>query len=430
MKKTFKKIIVSILIAEAAFLLRRKKPTIVAITGSVGKTTTKDAIYAAIKGSVRARKSQKSFNSDIGVPLTVLGLPNGWSNPFLWLKNIIDGFFIAVFSADYPDVLILETGIDHPGDMDKLTSWMKPDIVVLTRLPDVPVHVEAFRTPQAVIDEKMKLVTALKVDGKLIYNNDDPIIQAQLADVLQEQVSFSRYLPADFQASADKIIYSDDKPAGVEFTLTHLNKKHKVKLTNTVGTQHMYSVCAAIAVALELGVDIDAAIASVQTIQTPNGRMRLIPGLKSSVLIDDTYNSSPIATESALQALEEIKYAGRKIVVLGDMLELGQFSAEQHKHIGERVAKSAHMLLTVGVRARGVAEGALAGGMKESNIFQYDEVLRTGQELQSFLKSGDVVLIKASQGIRAERIVEEVMSNPEDAPELLVRQDNTWKSII
>jgi UDP-N-acetylmuramyl pentapeptide synthase len=429
MKETFKTIVVSILTAEAAFLLRRKKPTIIAITGSVGKTSTKDAIYAAVKGSVRARKSQKSFNSDIGVPLTVLGLPNGWSNPFMWLKNIFDGFLTAVFSNDYPDVLILETGIDLPGDMDKLTKWMKPDIVVLTRLPNIPVHVEAFSGPDAVVIEKMKLVSALKPNGKLIYNNDDPIIQAQLPDVLQEQISFSRYLPSDFQASGDKIKYADDKPVGVEFSLTHLGVKHKVQLADTVGTQNMYSVCAAIAVACELGVSIEDAISSVLSLQTPSGRMRLIPGLKSSILIDDTYNSSPIATETALQALSEIKYAGRKIAVLGDMLELGKFSSEQHKQIGEQVAKTADVLFTVGVRARGIADGALAAGLDESNIFQYDEVVRAGQELQSYLKSGDIVLVKASQGIRAERIVEEVMSNPEQASELLVRQDTAWKKV-
>jgi len=428
MKDVFKNVVVSILTAEAAFLLRRKKPTIIAITGSVGKTSTKDAIYAAIKGNVRARKSQKSFNSDIGVPLTVLALPNGWSNPLLWLKNIIDGGLTALFVRDYPDVLVLETGIDQPGDMDKLTKWMSPDIVVLTRLPDVPVHVEAFSSPEAVVEEKMKLVTALKPDGKLIFNNDDTIIQAQLPDVRQEKSSFSRYLPGDFQSSGDKTVYADDIPVGVEFTLTHLGEKHKVKLMHTVGTQHMYSVCAAIAVAVELDVPVADAIAGVQKLETPNGRMRLVPGIKSTLLIDDTYNSSPIAAESALQALNEIKYTKRKIVVMGDMLELGKYSAEQHKALGKKVADSAHVLFTVGVRARGIAEGALASGMKEQNIFQYDEVTRAGQELQAYMQSGDVILIKASQGIRAERIVEEVMQFPEQASTTLVRQDTGWKS--
>ena len=112
MKSALKKIVVIILIKEAAWLLRRHKPTIIAITGSVGKTTTKDAIFAALKNSISTRKSEKSFNSEVGVPLTVLGLNNGWNNPLLWVKNIIDGFFIAAFSKSYPAVLVLEAGIE------------------------------------------------------------------------------------------------------------------------------------------------------------------------------------------------------------------------------------------------------------------------------------------------------------------------------
>ena len=162
MKNLFKSIVVNILVFESKILLRRHHPTIIAITGSVGKTSMKDAIYSILKRHYSTRKSEKSFNSDIGVPLTVLGLPNAWNNPFLWLKNIIDGFFVAFFSKDYPEYLILETGIDRPGDMSKLTSWMKPDFVVLTRLPDIPVHVEYFSDPQAVIDEKNEAGRSLK----------------------------------------------------------------------------------------------------------------------------------------------------------------------------------------------------------------------------------------------------------------------------
>jgi len=429
MKELFKSIVVRILTAEASFLLKRKKPIIIALTGSVGKTSTKDTIYSAVKGSLRARKSQKGFNSDIGVPLTVLGLPNGWSNPVMWLKNIIDGFFTAVLSSDYPDVLIIETGIDAPGDMDKITSWIKPDYVVLTRLPDVPVHVENFKSPEAVVVEKMKLVQALKPSGKLIYNNDDMIVQAQLPDVRQEQIGFSRYLKSDFTAEKDKIVYQDDVPVGVEFSVVHAGKSHKIFIENTIGTQHMYSACAAVAVATELGVSIEAAIEGLKSHTSPVGRMRLISGIKSSILIDDTYNSSPVATESALQALSEVKYATRKIAILGDMLELGKYSADEHHRLGTQAAKTANVLFTVGIRARQIAESALAAGMSEKNIFQYDDADRAGRELQAFLKSGDVVLVKASQGIRAERIVEEVMEHPEQAPQLLVRQEKDWKKV-
>jgi UDP-N-acetylmuramoyl-tripeptide--D-alanyl-D-alanine ligase len=426
MKAFFKSIVVAILTFEAKWLLKRHKPTIVGITGNVGKTTTKDAIYAAIKNSVSARKSEKSFNSEIGVPITVLGLHNAWGNPFLWIKNIIDGFFVAFFSKEYPAVLVLEMGIDRPGDMERLTRWIKPDIAVLTRLPSVPVHVEYFSTPEAVVTEKMKLVSALKPDGTLIYNHDDMIIQQQLPEVLQRAIGFSRYIESDFTAAHDAVVYADDMPVGMEFSVKHGSESVKLQMLGTVGTQHAYACTAAVAVADVLGISLKEAAESLKELRTPNGRSRLIPGIKSTMIIDDTYNASPTACEQALQTLGEMKYAKRKIAVLGDMLELGRFSIEEHERLGGFVARSADMLLTIGVRARKIAEGALDAGMSEENILQYDDAAQAGRELQALLKLGDVVLVKASQGIRAERIVEEVMAHPEQASELLVRQDDEW----
>ncbi len=426
MKALFKTIVVKILIKEASWLLRRHKPTIITITGSVGKTTTKDAIYAAVKNSISARKSEKSFNSEIGVPLTVLGLKNGWSNPFLWLKNIVDGFWIAAFSKNYPAVLILETGIDRPGDMERLTSWVTPDIVVLTRLPSVPVHVEYFPTPEDVVREKMKLVEALKPEGTLIYNADDTIINREVLGVLQRSLGFSRYLESDYTGSHDHIVYNDDRPIAYEFTITHAAEAVVVRIEGTAGAQQVYACAAAVAVADMLGVSLITAAESLAELRSPNGRLRIIEGIKSTTILDDTYNASPTACEQALQTLSEVRYTNRKIAVLGDMLELGRFSSEEHQRLGELVAKSADMLLTIGVRALKIAEGALEMGMPEEHILQYDDSAQAGRELQALLEAGDVVLVKASQGIRAERVVEEIMAHPELASELLVRQDDEW----
>jgi UDP-N-acetylmuramoyl-tripeptide--D-alanyl-D-alanine ligase len=426
MKVTLKKIVVTILTWEAKVLLKRHRPTIIGVTGNVGKTTTKDAIYAAIKNSVSARKSEKSFNSEIGVPVTVLGLVNGWNNPFLWAKNIIDGFFIAFFSKEYPAVLVLEMGIDRPGDMERLTSWITPDIAVVTRLPSVPVHVEYFGSPEAVVEEKMKLVSALKAEGTFIYNNDDEIIRAQLTGVLPRALGFSRYVPSDFTGGNDRTVYRDDLPVGTAFTVTHNEQQVTLTLEGTLGAQHVYACTAAVAVADVLGVSLEAATKALESLETPSGRMRLISGIKSTMIIDDTYNSSPTAAELSLMTLGEVKYAGRKIAVLGDMLELGRFSTDEHERIGFLVPKAADVLITVGIRARKIAEAALAAGMPEGQILQYEDSERAGRELQNFLVSGDVVLVKASQGIRAEKIVEEVMAYPERATELLVRQDVEW----
>lgn len=428
MKAIFKSIIVRILTFEASVLIRRKQPKIIAITGSVGKTSTKDAIYAAIRNNTYARKSEKSFNSEIGVPLTVLGLPNAWSNPLMWIRNVVDGFFTAFFSGSYPEVLVLEVGIDRPGDIERLARWVKPDIVVLTRLPSVPVHVEYFSSPEAVAEEKMKLAGALKPDGVFIYNNDDMVIQSYLPTVLQRQVGYGRYLETNFTAREDRVVYRDDIPVGMEFTLEHLEQKYRVFIQDTVGVQQAYSSMAALAVADELSVPTSVAVESLQALKVPPGRMRLVAGIKGTTIIDDTYNSSPTACEQSLQTLAEIKYAKRKIAVLGDMLELGRFSSDEHKKIGSLVEASADILLTVGIRAKQFAEGALAAGMSEKHIFQYDDAAKAGVELQAILHAGDIILVKASQGIRAEQIVEEVMAEPENAEELLVRQDSSWRS--
>jgi len=427
MKSFFKYCIVRILSWQAAMVLRRTKPTIIAITGSVGKTSTKDAVYAVLKQHVHARKSEKSFNSELGVPLTVLGLPNAWNNPFKWLKNIFDGMLTALNPGNYPAVLVLEMGVDRPGDMAAMCKWVKPDFVVLTRLPDVPVHVEYFSSPAAVVTEKMELVEALKPNGTIIYNHDDEQIRNAIAAFMQTAIGFSRYSLSQYTASADQVMYADGVPAGLEFKLTHLNATSVMNVLGSLGVQHAYNYAAAAAVANQLGISMGDTLEALRTHIPPPGRMRIIPGLKDTTLIDDTYNSSPIAAERALLSLAELRGSGRKIAVLGDMLELGQYSTREHEKIGALAARSCDILVTIGVRARKIATGALEAGLDEANILQYERVSHAQGELQTLIQAGDTILIKASQSMRAERIVYELMANPDMATELLVRQDTAWQ---
>lgn len=427
MKGAFKRIVTAILTREARYLLRRMQPTVVAVTGSVGKTSMKDAIYAAVRHHRAARKSEQSFNSELGVPLAVLGLPNAWNNPFGWIKNCIDGALLALFSREYPEVLILEAGVDRPGDMERLTAWLTPSIVVLTRLPDVPVHVEYFSSPEAVSAEKLTLVSALASEGTLVYNHDDAVITKYLPEVRQRTMGYGRYLPTDVTARDDQVVYRDNRPIGVQCSVEHEGESATVRTSGTIGLQTVYTLTGAVAVSRVLGVPLAEAAAGATELPLPPGRMRLLSGIKGTTIIDDSYNSSPIAAELALQTLRELKHAKRKIVVLGDMLELGRFSSSEHERIGTLVPETADALFTVGVRSRKTAEAALEHGLHESKIFQYDDAVRAGRELQGYVEPGDVILIKGSQGIRAERIVEEIMEDPTRAPELLARQSAAWK---
>ncbi|MFZ2252780.1 MAG: UDP-N-acetylmuramoyl-tripeptide--D-alanyl-D-alanine ligase [Minisyncoccia bacterium] len=429
MKEIFKKIIVTILTFEAKMLLKRTRPCIIAVTGSVGKTSIKDVIYETLKERLHVRKSEKSFNSEIGVPLSVLGLPNAWSNPFHWIKNIIDGAIIMFHPGDYPKILVLEMGVDRPGDMDRLTAWIRPDVVVLTRLPDVPVHVEYFDSPEAITREKQKLVNALKPDGVLVFNQDDEKVAAIAKEILQQSIGYSRYSLSPFTASADKIIYENGKAAGFEFLLTHLDQAVLMRVNGSLGVQHAYNYAAGAAVASIFSINLDAVTQSLSAYTPPPGRMRIIPGIKETLLIDDTYNSSPTASERSLITLGSIRGVKRRIAVLGDMMELGQFSTREHERIGRLIPQSADILVTIGVRARGFSKGAVEQGMDPKNIFEFDDALQAGKELQPFIKAGDILLVKGSQSIRGERFVEELMAEPEKAEELLVRQGNAWKSI-
>lgn len=428
MKSLLKKVVVYILTLEAKLLLRRTKPFIIAITGSVGKTSTKDAIYAVLKDHRAARKSEKSYNSELGVPLTILGLSSAWSNPFQWLKNIFDGAMYALLVRDYPEVLILEVGVDRPGDMRRMTEWIKPDIAVITRLPDVPVHVEYFDSPEAVVVEKVQLVEALKPDGVFVYNNDDEQVRQVVDTVRQKCVGYSRYSQTDFAAMQDVIRYDDDgKPVGISFTLAHGHTAVTAEIDGCLGVQQTYAAAAAAAVAAQFDIPLEATVNALTRYAPPPGRMRLLDGVKDTVIIDDTYNSSPVAAERALLTLKEMRRAKRRIAVLGDMLELGRYSVEAHESVGAVAAGAVDVLITVGIRSRKTAEGALEHGLSEKYVLQYDDVARAGRELQELLQPGDVVLVKGSQSLRLERVVEEIMAEPHQAPDVLVRQSTTWK---
>jgi UDP-N-acetylmuramoyl-tripeptide--D-alanyl-D-alanine ligase len=433
MKELFKTIIVTVLEREAELVLKKYKPKIVAVTGSVGKTSTKDAIYHVLSQRFCVRKSQKSFNSDIGVPLTILGCPNGWNNPLIWIRNLWKGLWLILWKQSYPEWLVLEVGADRPGDIEKVSSWVKPDAVVVTCFGTVPVHVEYFKSVGDLIKEKSFLVRALKPSGILILNGDDADTSgmAQIAPESSMKVLYGMNAGVRLRAEQYAVIYSDTSlghfPSGITFHVEHNNQSSVVSLPGVIGYQHVYPVLAAVALGSSLGFGMDEMCQSCMTLEHAPGRMRLIPAIKNTYCIDDTYNSSPIAVNEGLNTLSQIQIKGKKIAVLGDMMELGNFSSDAHFEAGKRVSEVCDMLLTVGLRSRQIAEGALSNGMDEMKIFQYEDSRSAGKELEQYLSSGDIVYIKGSQSLRMERVVEEIMAEPDRAYELLVRQETAWK---
>lgn len=430
MKNLFKPIIVAILTLEAKLVLARFKPKIVAITGSVGKTSTKDAVYSVLAKNFFVRRSEKSFNSEIGIPLTILGLQNAWSNPWLWSWNLLRGLGAIMSRKPYPKWLVLEVGADRPGDIKSVAKWLKPEVTVLTRFGKVPVHIEFFKSREQLIEEKMSLLGSLKKGGVIIANSDDEDIIKAISKFPNRALTFGLTGESSVSAANIKICYIDygrfQFPKGICADFKFDSKLFPIEISGTIGSHQIYPVLAALTVGVSQNLESSAIVEAIASHQSPPGRMRLISGIKETMIIDDSYNSSPVAVRSALETLLNLEVAGRKIVALGDMLELGKQSADEHREMGT-LAKDTDLLITVGVRARGIAEGALSAGMDEKRVLQFEDSISAAKEIQNLLGPGDVILVKGSQGVRMEKIVEEIMVEPDKARELLVRQEKEWE---
>lgn len=432
MKSIFKKIIVPVITWQAKIVVKKYKPKIIAITGSVGKTSTKDALFTVLSNFKKVRKSEKSFNSEIGLPLTILGLPNGWSDPFIWIENILKGFILIFKRQKYPEYLILEIGVGKPGDIKKnVLPWLKTDVVIITRFPDKPVHVEFFGSVDKIIEEKSILINTLKDHGILILNHDDEKVYSLHNKSKAKTVSYGLNENATYHATFPTYLYKTmgevDAPVGINFKLEHNGNAFPVTLPNVLSMHNVSQASSVLACACELGCDFLESINTLNSYSNPPGRLNLIEGINNSFVIDDTYNSSPVAMDSAIKVLTDIK-SKRKIAVLGDMLELGKFTEEEHRLVGEKIKDIIDILIVVGPRAKFIAEGAIDSGFSNQKVFYFDTSKNAGSFLEKEIKKGDVVLIKGSQGVRLERAVEMIMEHKEFKKDLLCRQDKEWKA--
>ncbi|MES2314430.1 MAG: UDP-N-acetylmuramoyl-tripeptide--D-alanyl-D-alanine ligase [Patescibacteria group bacterium] len=428
-----KQTIIWILTIESRLILKKYKPFIIAVTGSVGKTATKDAIFCALKSSGHVRKSDKSFNSEFGLPLTIIGVPTAWRSMSGWISNIQAGASLIFKKSEYPSTLILEIGADHPNDIKKVVKWLRPDITVITKVGDKPVHVEFFDSPAQVFEEKSSLVRAVKPGGSVVLFADEPKIVA-LGEELKTKGVFvdtfgfaenstvkgSEYAPLYEMVNGVRV------PVGFTFALTVGSEKRLITVKKVIGQTFMYPLLAAVAVAQVRKIDLNVAIENIHTYEAPKGRMNIIAGKNGATLIDDTYNSSPDAVFAALDTLSGLQCSGKKIAVLGDMMELGQYSAEEHRAVGKKVVGIADMLVAVGPRAKTLMEEALASGMKSNAVIWYPSSTDAGESLAGSLGAGDIVLIKGSQSPRLERVTKALMADPTQAEALLVRQEKEW----
>ena len=425
-----KKVIEKILKFFAQKILAKYQPLVVGITGSIGKTSTKEAVSTVLSKKYRLRRNVKNYNNEIGVPLTIIGAEAQGRSVFGWLSVFLKAAFLsATKDRNYPNVLVLEMGVDHPGDMDYLNDIVKCHIGVVTFVG--PVHLEFFNTIEKVQKEKGKLIENLDRDGFAILNYDN--IKTREIKNISKVKTLTYGFDTKADVRAQEIIFSFDKGdvlQGTSFKLSHNGSSVPVFLPGVLGGSVVYSSLAAAAVGITQGMNLIDISQALREYKPPRGRMNLMAGIKHTLIIDDTYNSSPQAAIAVLGVLKEIpiKENAKKIAVLGDMLELGGYSEEGHREVGKYLAKmEIEKLITVGECSRDIGRGAKEAGMSEDNVFHFADTTSAGQFLQEIMKEDDLVLIKGSQGMRMEKIVREVMAEPQKASELLVRQDVKWQ---
>ena len=423
MKKLFKFLLASLLALLAGAVIRRYKPHVVMVTGSVGKTSTKDAVAAVLGARFRVRKSEKSFNSEFGVPFTILGVENPWNNPFAWFSLVREALALLFLPNQYPNLLVLEVGADRPGDLARIMRIATPDAVVITCLPDVPVHVEAYASPEAVRDEEFSPAHGLSPAAPLIISADDQYARDRALQTPAGVVLYGTTADADVRIGSVDFYAEDGRVVGMQAPVTVRDEQGMLVVKGSVGITQV-APAAACAVAMVFDIPLAEALVALRTYEPPPGRGRLIAGENGTIIIDDSYNASPIAVEKALATLHSFPRAGRRIAVLGDMLELGRYSVAEHARIGELARASADLVIAVGIRSRAFAQ---APGAAEVRLF--DNARSAADALHEMLHEGDVVLVKGSQSIRTERIVRALLANPDDTSRL-VRQERRWREKV
>ncbi len=427
MKKILLKILTACLKKIAALTISKYKPSIVGVTGNVGKTSTKTAVFQVLSSERKVRTASKNFNNELGLPTTIIGDFKDTDEKLFWPKVLFRGLSqLVIKNKNYPEMIVLEYGIDRPGDMSYLLNIARPDVGVITAIGDIPVHVEFFDGPDGIAKEKSKLIAQLPSTGFAILNADDSHLDFFKEQTRGHVITYGFEKNSDVKITAFSNEVDDENGTGfISFKINYGGSMVPVRMEGMVGHSAAYAAGAAGAVGLIFGMNLVKIAETLNKYKNPPGRERVIKGIKNTAIIDDSYNASPQAMEEALGTMKNIK-AKRKIAVLGDMLELGHHTLEGHRKIGRLTPKSADILITVGQRAKSIAEEALKNGLDKRNVFSTENINEAAEFLKNTLKKGDLVLIKGSQSVRLEKVTKQIMDDPLSAKDLLVRQSDAW----
>jgi len=345
---------------------------VVAITGSTGKTTTKEMAAALLEGRGPVLKTRGNLNNQWGLPLTLLGL------------------------KPEHQAAVLELGMSAAGELRALSRIASPDVAVITNV--APVHLEFFSSVEAIAAAKAEILEGLRPGGAAVLNGDDARLRRIGESFPGEVVWFGSDRRFDVCAEGWR-----GTVHGMRFDLRIGGRRLDVALP-LPGRHFVTSFLAATAVAVRLGVDVEAIVVTAARLEAAPGRGRVLRLGQGVTLLDDSYNANPVAVEAAVAALA-LGPVGRRVAFLGDMLELGPTAPELHRQVGASVAAHLDQLVAVGPLGRHLAEGARQGGLSPSSVATFDSSAEAAAGASDIVQPGDSVLVKGSRGIAMERVV-------------------------
>ncbi len=355
---------------------RKYRTPLVALTGSNGKTTTKEMIAACLETTFPILKTKGNLNNLIGLPLTLLTL------------------------TEKERVVVLEMGMNVPGEIRRLTEIAEPDVGLITNIQKV--HLEGMESLERLKEEKGELFRKMRRDGTILVNQDDPRVVDLASDYPGQKITFGIEHPAEVMAKEIRLRGTE----GTSFTLILEGEAMEIHL-RLLGRQFIPNALSAIAVACLFGVEVKQAKEALENFQSIPMRMEVVPLKGGKTLINDAYNANPYSMELALETLVEAKGEGRAIAVLGDMLELGNFTKEAHEQLGEKVSElSINFLLALGEEAPIVVESAIRHGFPLERVRVVESHSEAISILKQMIQNGDWILVKGSRRMAMEKIVE------------------------
>jgi len=346
----------------------------VGITGSVGKTSTKEMVANVLSRKFKVLKTEGNLNNEIGLPLTVLRLD------------------------DSHEAAVVEMGMSGFGEISRLTSIAKPYVAIITNIGMS--HIEKLGSRQNILKAKLEILEGLDKDGLVVLNGDDKLLSGLKGLLKFRTVFYGMDNGVDYRA--ESVRTSGEQ--GSYFDITVQNCDYEVYIP-APGIHNVHNALAAIAAGVELGVPMEEIIKGIA--QFSPGKMRLdIISHKGMKIINDAYNASPQSMEAAISVLKDVGAGRRTIAVLGDMLEMGDWAYKAHIGVGRfAVQKGIDCIVTVGGNGRNIAEGALEAGASPDKVFSFNSNREAAEFLKVFAGDGDVVLVKGSRGMKMEEIV-------------------------